>query len=91
MYQLAEEINKTLGTRQVTSIDIGGGLPVNFDDDSVRPTFAAYAAALRAAVPGLFDGRYGLVTEFGRSLLAKNGFIGALVEYTKDAGAAVSR
>ncbi|MFF1843375.1 diaminopimelate decarboxylase [Streptomyces sp. NPDC058217] len=86
MYQLAEEINKTLGTRQVTSIDIGGGLPVNFDDDSVRPTFAAYAAALRAAVPGLFDGRYGLVTEFGRSLLAKNGFIGALVEYTKDAG-----
>lgn len=85
-YRLAEEINETLGTRQITSIDIGGGLPVNFDDDSVRPTFAAYAAALRTAVPGLFDGRYRLVTEFGRSLLAKNGFIGALVEYTKDAG-----
>ncbi|MFF1838165.1 diaminopimelate decarboxylase [Streptomyces sp. NPDC058231] len=86
MYRLAEEINERLGTRQITSIDIGGGLPVNFEDDTVRPTFAAYAAALRAAVPGLFDGRYGLVTEFGRSLLAKNGFIGALVEYTKDAG-----
>ncbi|MFC8536472.1 diaminopimelate decarboxylase [Streptomyces sp. NPDC057249] len=85
-YRLAEEINGTLGRRQVTGLDIGGGLPVNFADDEVRPTFAAYAAALRAAVPGLFEGRYELVTEFGRSLLAKNGFIGALVEYTKDAG-----
>ncbi|MFE7624879.1 diaminopimelate decarboxylase [Streptomyces sp. NPDC057509] len=85
-YRLAEEINAALGRRQITGLDIGGGLPVNFADDEVRPSFAAYAAALRAAVPGLFDGRYELVTEFGRSLLAKNGFIGALVEYTKDAG-----
>ncbi|MER7506169.1 diaminopimelate decarboxylase [Nonomuraea pusilla] len=85
-YRLAEEINATLGVRQVTSIDIGGGLPVNFDGDEVRPTYAEYARALREAVPGLFDGSYALVTEFGRSLLAKNGFIAALVEYTKDAG-----
>lgn len=85
-YRLAEEINTLLGRRQITGLDIGGGLPVNFADDTVRPTFAAYVAALRGAVPGLFDGRYELVTEFGRSLLAKNGFIGALVEYTKDAG-----
>ncbi|WP_326819724.1 diaminopimelate decarboxylase [Streptosporangium sp. NBC_01756] len=85
-YRLAEDVNSALGTRRITSLDIGGGLPVNFADDGVRPTFAAYVAALRAAVPGLFDGRYALVTEFGRSLLAKNGFIGALVEYTKDAG-----
>ncbi|MEU1365517.1 diaminopimelate decarboxylase [Streptomyces sp. NPDC005803] len=85
-YRLAEEINVRLGRRQVTGLDLGGGLPVNFADDTVRPTFAAYVAALRATVPGLFDGRYELVTEFGRSLMAKNGFIGALVEYTKDAG-----
>ncbi|MFD0022987.1 diaminopimelate decarboxylase [Streptomyces sp. NPDC058382] len=85
-YRLAEGINVRLGTRQITGLDIGGGLPVNFADDSVRPSFAAYVAALREAVPGLFDGGYELVTEFGRSLLAKNGFIGALVEYTKDAG-----
>lgn len=85
-YRLAEEINRTLGARQITSLDIGGGLPVNFDDDETRPTFAAYTRALGAAVPGLFDGRYALVTEFGRSLLAKNGFIGARVEYTKEAG-----
>ncbi|MEU5866406.1 MULTISPECIES: diaminopimelate decarboxylase [unclassified Nonomuraea] len=85
-YRLAEEINATIGARQITSIDIGGGLPVNFDDDEVTPTYADYVATLRAAVPGLFDGRYALVTEFGRSLLAKNGFVAALVEYTKDAG-----
>nr|WP_206738578.1 diaminopimelate decarboxylase [Streptomyces sp. M3] len=85
-YRLAEEINGMLGTRRVTGIDIGGGLPVNFDDDETRPAFAEYVAALRSAAPGLFDGRYDLVTEFGRSLLAKNGFIGARVEYTKDAG-----
>ncbi|MEU0144727.1 diaminopimelate decarboxylase [Streptomyces sp. NPDC006288] len=85
-YRLAEEINGALGTRRVTGIDIGGGLPVNFDDDEVRPAFSEYVAALRTAAPGLLDGRYDLVTEFGRSLLAKNGFIGARVEYTKDAG-----
>ncbi|WP_329042228.1 diaminopimelate decarboxylase [Streptomyces sp. NBC_00178] len=85
-YALAEEINGALGTRRITGIDIGGGLPVNFDDDRTRPLFSEYVAALRTSVPGLFDGRYDLVTEFGRSLLAKNGFIGARVEYTKDAG-----
>ncbi|MET8838739.1 diaminopimelate decarboxylase [Streptomyces rubiginosohelvolus] len=85
-YELAEEINATLGVRQITSLDIGGGLPVNFADETVRPTYTDYVAALTAAAPGLFSGRYALVTEFGRSLLAKNGFIGARVEYTKDAG-----
>ncbi|MEV4874901.1 diaminopimelate decarboxylase [Streptomyces cyaneofuscatus] len=85
-YELAEEINEHLGTRQVTSLDIGGGLPVNFTDDTVHPTYTAYVDALTAAAPALFSGRYTLVTEFGRSLLAKNGFIGARVEYTKDAG-----
>ncbi|MFE3517661.1 diaminopimelate decarboxylase [Streptomyces sp. NPDC059166] len=85
-YRLAEEINEGLGTRRITSLDIGGGLPVNFGDDEIRPTFAEHARVLAAAAPGLFDGRYGLVTEFGRSLLAKNGFIGARVEYVKEAG-----
>ncbi|MFJ4964641.1 diaminopimelate decarboxylase [Streptomyces sp. NPDC088729] len=85
-YALAEEIDERLGVRQVTSLDIGGGLPVNFADDTVRPTYADYVSALTDAVPALLSGRYALVTEFGRSLLAKNGVIGARVEYTKDAG-----
>ncbi|MGW1226629.1 diaminopimelate decarboxylase [Streptomyces sp. NPDC001515] len=85
-YDLAERVNGRLGHARITGLDIGGGLPVNFSDDDDRPTYADYVAALRAAVPGLFDGRYTLVTEFGRSLLAKSGTIGSVVEYTKSAG-----
>ncbi|SEO59863.1 diaminopimelate decarboxylase [Actinacidiphila rubida] len=85
-YELAERINAAAGRRQVTVLDIGGGLPVNFDSDAVTPSYAEYADLLRAEVPGLFDGRYGLVTEFGRSMLAKNGTVLARVEYAKSAG-----
>ncbi|MFE0688410.1 diaminopimelate decarboxylase [Streptomyces xiamenensis] len=85
-HELAEEINTALGRRQVDTLDIGGGLPVNFDSEETDPSFAAYAALLRREVPGLFEGRYGLVTEFGRSLLAKSGLILTRVEYTKNAG-----
>ncbi|KWT62573.1 diaminopimelate decarboxylase [Streptomyces albus subsp. albus] len=86
LYELAEEINEKAGRAQVTTLDIGGGLPVNFASDEVSPTYHAYARLLHATVPGLFGGRYGLVTEFGRSLLAKHGVVLARVEYTKSAG-----
>ncbi|MFF3846695.1 diaminopimelate decarboxylase [Streptomyces sp. NPDC002328] len=86
LHRLAEEIDDRVGHRRITSLDLGGGLPVNFADDCVTPTYAAYVAALTAAEPALLDGRYRLVTEFGRSLLAKNGFLAARVEYVKDAG-----
>jgi diaminopimelate decarboxylase len=85
-HDLAERINERLGRDQITGLDIGGGLPVNFDDEDDRPTYADYVAELRAAAPGLLDGRYTLVTEFGRSLLAKSGTVATLVEYTKSAG-----
>ncbi|MFJ3858826.1 diaminopimelate decarboxylase [Streptomyces sp. NPDC090085] len=86
LHALAEEINAAAGGRRVDTLDIGGGLPVNFASDEESPTHAAYAAALREAVPALFDGSYGLVTEFGRSLLAKHGAVLARVEYTKRSG-----
>lgn len=85
-YRLAERINTTVGRQQVDTLDIGGGLPVNYASDRTDPSFADYAGVLRATVPGLFDGRYRLVTEFGRALLAKNGTILARVEYAKSAG-----
>ncbi|WP_405826572.1 diaminopimelate decarboxylase [Streptomyces sp. NBC_01390] len=85
-YALAEEINQRVGRRQIDTIDIGGGLPVNFASDATSPTYAQYARLLADAVPGLFAGRYGLVTEFGRSLLAKHGTVVARVEYAKSAG-----
>ncbi|UFR07473.1 diaminopimelate decarboxylase [Streptomyces sp. Go40/10] len=86
VYALAEEINATVGRRQVDTVDIGGGLPVNVASEATAPTYAEYARVLAGQVPGLFDGRYGLVTEFGRSLLAKHGTVVARVEYTKSAG-----
>ncbi|MEU9418491.1 diaminopimelate decarboxylase [Streptomyces sp. NPDC048272] len=86
LYALAEEINAAAGRRQVDTLDIGGGLPVNFSSDAETPTYAQYVAALRSAAPGLFSGAYGLVTEFGRSLTAKHGLVLARVEYTKATG-----
>ncbi|GHJ27748.1 MULTISPECIES: diaminopimelate decarboxylase [Streptomyces] len=85
-YELAEEINRTVGRQQIDTLDIGGGLPVNFASDEITPGHREYAQLLRDTVPGLFDGRYGLVTEFGRSLIAKSGLVLARVEYTKSAG-----
>ncbi|MEU8683808.1 diaminopimelate decarboxylase [Streptomyces sp. NPDC048611] len=86
LFLLAEEINERAGRRQIDTLDIGGGLPVNFSSDTQTPTYREYAARLHAAVPGLLSGRYGLVTEFGRSLLAKHGTVLARVEYAKSAG-----
>jgi len=86
VHELAEEINAEAGYQQITSIDLGGGLPVNFASDDPGPTYADYVATLLARVPALADGRYSYVTEFGRSLLAKNGFLVSTVEYTKVAG-----
>ncbi|WP_435847662.1 diaminopimelate decarboxylase [Streptomyces fumanus] len=85
-YALAEEINERAGRRQIDTLDIGGGLPVNFASDVTTPTYGEYVRVLREAVPGLFGGAYGLVTEFGRSLLARHGTLVARVEYAKSAG-----
>ncbi|GLX54423.1 diaminopimelate decarboxylase [Streptomyces hygroscopicus subsp. hygroscopicus] len=85
-FALAEEINARVGRRQVDTLDIGGGLPVNFAGEATAPTYARYARLLAEQVPGLRAGRYGLVTEFGRSLLAKHGTVVARVEYAKRSG-----
>ncbi|WP_439959734.1 hypothetical protein [Streptomyces abyssomicinicus] len=79
----AAAVDARVGGR-VTGLDIGGGPPVDFADERVTPTHAEYVAALREAEPALLDGRCRLVTEFGRSLLAKNGFLAARVEYVKE-------
>ncbi|GHI07167.1 diaminopimelate decarboxylase [Streptomyces cellostaticus] len=85
-YALAEEINARIGRPQIDTLDIGGGLPVDFAAEATAPTYAQYARLLAEEVPGLFDGRYGLVTEFGRSLLARHGTVVARVEYAKSSG-----
>ncbi|MFG2574109.1 diaminopimelate decarboxylase [Streptomyces sp. NPDC048481] len=81
----ADEVGRTTG-RRVSGIDIGGGLPVDFRGDDTGHGFDAYVRRLQERVPRLFGGEYRLVTEFGRSLLAKNGFTAAFVEYAKTSG-----
>ncbi|MCC5480637.1 diaminopimelate decarboxylase [Streptomyces sp. NPDC059680] len=83
----AEQVDAVYGAGRIVGIDIGGGLPVNFAGDEVTPSFAAYVGHLKKSAPQLFtDRRYRIVTEFGRSVLAKNGFMAAYVEYTKTSG-----
>lgn len=84
--EVAADITARVGFRQIQRIDIGGGLPVNFESDRTTPTFADHRAAVAAAVPQLFDGTYTLITEFGRALTAKAGTLVARVEYTKVTG-----
>lgn len=69
-------------TGAVTSVDIGGGLPVDYARD-LKPDFAGYAGRLREAVPELFDGTYSVVTEFGASLNAKSGVFVSRIEWIK--------
>jgi len=84
--ELAEEINEFIGSQQVTRLDIGGGLPVNFSSDEIKPSFQDYADILKAEVPLLFTDKYQVKTEFGRAIVAKNGVIITRVEYTKNSG-----
>lgn len=83
---LAEEIEARAGEQRVLRIDIGGGLPVNFDSDEVAPGFDLHRAAVESAAPGLFSGSYEIVTEFGRALTAKAGLTISRVEYDKVTG-----
>jgi len=83
---LAEEINASIGKQQVVRLDIGGGLPVNFHSDEISPTFKEFASILEANIPVLFSDKYQIKTEFGRAIVAKNGFIVTRVEYTKSSG-----
>jgi diaminopimelate decarboxylase len=84
--KFAGEVNARVGWDQIQTLDIGGGLPVDFETDTPLSNFDDYVAALQEGAPRLFSGDYSLVTEFGRSILAKHGFITAFTEYTKVVG-----
>jgi diaminopimelate decarboxylase len=83
---LAEEINAFVGHQQITRLDIGGGLPVNFASEDITPSFQDYADVLKKIVPIIFTNKYQIKTEFGRAIVAKNGVIITRVEYTKNSG-----
>lgn len=46
---LAKNVNEKMGEKRIKTIDIGGGLPVNFQSDQVLPTFKQYSDTLKKA------------------------------------------
>ena len=91
---LAKAINEEVGIAQVSVLDLGGGMPADYDSDlpdesapAERVTPSRYTSALRTAAPELFDeSRWTLVTEFGRYASAKSGLMLSRIEYVKSAG-----
>uniref|UniRef100_A0A7S2Q2D8 Diaminopimelate decarboxylase n=1 Tax=Skeletonema marinoi TaxID=267567 RepID=A0A7S2Q2D8_9STRA len=82
---LANEIDAAVQSNQVQVLNIGGGLSVNYANETVRPTYVDYASALRLKVPELFTGHRVVMTEFGRSLVAKTAWFCSVAEYVKNA------
>lgn len=81
---VADEVDEALGKGRVKLLDIGGGLPANYKSDEVTPTFHDYAAVLRRKAPKLFtNGERTVVTEFGRSLVAKTAITVSTIEYVR--------
>mmetsp|Transcript_51187 Transcript_51187/g.92018 ORF Transcript_51187/g.92018 Transcript_51187/m.92018 type:complete len:519 (+) Transcript_51187:40-1596(+) len=89
--EFSKRINRHLGRRQVTVLDMGGGLHPDYQSD-ILPGFDKYADQLRQQIDGLlrspscssqevyFDK---VVTEFGQALSAKAGFLATRLEYVK--------
>ena len=82
--ELRRRWNGRLGSPRLDVVDIGGGLPTTYVAGDAVITPAAYAAALRRAVPDLFGPAVRLVTEFGRVVQAHCGWAASRVEYVKE-------
>lgn len=67
----------------ITTVDIGGGLPVAYAPDEVLPSIESFAASI---LP-LLDG-YEVILEPGRAIIADAGVLIARVQYVKDQGGA---
>lgn len=84
--KLANEINQKIGNTQIKNLDIGGGLPVDFTQDTEDPEFSDFSSALAKTVPEVMSGTYNVITEYGRAVMAKNALTIGRIEYTKMTG-----
>ena len=82
IFKLTEEV-AAVRPGQIKSFDIGGGLPVRYHSQDPEPSVSEYVAMLRQRIPELFDGRFRLITEFGRYVHANAGWTVSRVEYIK--------
>ena len=79
---LATKLDNTVGD-QIRWVDIGGGLPVEYRNEEPVASMTDYVAELETHCPTLFNGRYSLITEFGRYVHANAGWTASRVEYVK--------
>lgn len=77
-------LRQKIGTARISSVDIGGGLPVIYHTGHEPPTFQEYGDALRARAPSLCAEDVQIVTEFGRAVHANSGWGLSQIEYVKD-------
>lgn len=83
--ELRREIMAETG-RDVTLVDIGGGLPTAYKNDQTAPTPSDYRTVLNQRAPDLFSPGVKLITEFGRAIQANCGLAASRIEYVKPAG-----
>ncbi|CAK9062874.1 Diaminopimelate decarboxylase (DAP decarboxylase) (DAPDC), partial [Durusdinium trenchii] len=84
--RFALQVNERAGTKQIRTIDMGGGLGVDYKTtETLLSDFQGYADALRARVPEIFDTTVfdRVVTEFGAAVQCKFAILASRVEYTK--------
>jgi diaminopimelate decarboxylase len=79
---LAKEIDDICCEKRIRVLDIGGGLPVNYSADEESPSFSDYFAAIIKKLPSFISMNSGrlIITEFGKSIIAKCGVVTALIE-----------
>ncbi|MFH1700449.1 MAG: diaminopimelate decarboxylase [Candidatus Zixiibacteriota bacterium] len=77
-----ELVNKGTG-RHISTINIGGGLPVKYRPDDILISAYDYAAGVSEVFGHVDNSKFRLITEFGRYLFANSGFVASRVEYVK--------
>lgn len=76
LVEFAEKINKQAGFKQITVLDVGGGVANNYHGDDDAVDFSTYKKEVIGQVPELQN--YRILTEFGRSIFTKPGTIDIL-------------
>jgi diaminopimelate decarboxylase len=82
--ELAEKINKQAGYKQITVLDVGGGVANDYHSESDAVDFSTYKKEVLGQVPELLQ--YRVLTEFGRSIFTKPGISVSKIETVKDWG-----
>ena len=78
--QALVELRDELGPQRITTLDLGGGLPVRYRPEDASPDAQDWWSAL-LAIPGLTQSA--LITEPGRWLFAPHGVVISRVEYAR--------